>query len=134
MENSVPPPSLNGVQPSHPCKGLSNECLDHTRAEYRRRIEEDERNLANIIARRTLNKKRLRELDNFAKEKAQWSTNEKSDGSERYDMPPLAKSEDGPSAAMRTYVGLIDESIAKLRNNVPHYMPTGETRRPAEES
>ena len=53
------------------CVNLSWEALDRTRDEYRKKVEEDEEELAKLLARLMRDKKILRQADNRAKQKSE---------------------------------------------------------------
>lgn len=71
MENSSRLKCSECVRQNKPCVNLSWESLDRTREEYQKKIDEDEEELAKIMARLLRNKKILRQAEERAKKKAQ---------------------------------------------------------------
>ena len=59
------------VRIGRPCVNLSWDCLDRTREECRKKIDEDEEELSRVLARLMRNKKIIRQADERAKRKAQ---------------------------------------------------------------
>jgi hypothetical protein len=64
------------VRVGRPCVNLSWESLDKTRAEYEKKVEEDEKLLADVIARLLRNKKILAQAKDRAAKKAECLANE----------------------------------------------------------
>ena len=64
------------VRVGRPCVNLSWESLDKTRAEYEKKVEEDEKLLADVIARLLQNKKILAQAKQRAAKKAECLANE----------------------------------------------------------
>lgn len=54
----------------HPCVNLSWVSLDKTREEYQKKVEEDEKLLAEVVSRLMRNKKILKQADERARKKA----------------------------------------------------------------
>lgn len=59
------------VRQNKPCVNLSWESLDKTRNEYRKKVENDEEELARVIARLMRNKKILQQAEERARKKAE---------------------------------------------------------------
>ena len=64
------------VRVGRPCVNLSWESLDKTRVEYEKKVEEDEKLLADVIARLLRNKKILAQAKDRAAKKAECLANE----------------------------------------------------------
>lgn len=102
------------------CVNLSWESLDRTREEYQKKVDEDEEELARIMARLVRNKKILRQAEERAKKKVLCLANEMEASGE-----PVF-SEDCPAAdagvivspAVWSSIGFLDEAVAGLSNPV----------------
>jgi anaerobic ribonucleoside-triphosphate reductase len=99
-----------------PCVNMSWESLDRTRAEYRKKVEDDETLLATVIARLMRNKKILKQAEERARHKALGLANEMIEAGEL----DLAEEADCPAASIGICaspvtwgtMGLIEESVA----------------------
>ena len=61
---------LECVRVGRPCVNLSQESLDKTRAEYKKKVEDDKKLLVEVIARMLRNKKILTQAKDYTIKKA----------------------------------------------------------------
>ncbi len=75
------------VRRGKPCVSLSWGSLDRTREEYKKKVEEDEEKLAEVLARLLRNKKILRQAEERAAKKAECLSSEMEESGELEDCP-----------------------------------------------
>ena len=101
------------VRVGRPCVNLSWESLDKTRAEYEKKVEDDEKLLAEVIARMLRNKKILAQAKERAAKKAECLANELDAEGEDVRAEeiscPAADAQVAFSPAMWSTLGYIDE-------------------------
>jgi len=116
------------VRQGRPCVNLSWESLDRTREEYKRKIEEDETRLAELLARLLRNKKILRQAEERARKKAECLASEMEEAGE-LDAPvdcPAADALVGLSPAIWATTDFLDSSVNGLfdvRGGTPEEAP-----------
>jgi hypothetical protein len=102
------------VRVGRPCVNLSWESLDKTRAEYEKKVEEDEKLLSDVIARLLRNKKILAQAKDRAAKKAECLANELEEEGEDVRAEeincPAADALVGYSPAMWATLDLLDTS------------------------
>lgn len=99
-----------------PCVNMSWESLDRTREEYQKKVDEDEKLLAEVISRLLRNKKILKQAEERARKKALCLASEM----EKEGEEVSAQEMDCPAASvgmefsptMWSTLGLIDSSVA----------------------
>lgn len=102
------------VRVGRPCVNLSWESLDKTRAEYEKKVEEDEKLLSDVIARLLRNKKILAQAKDRAAKKAECLANELEESGEDVRAEeincPAADALVGYSPAMWATLDMLDTS------------------------
>jgi len=131
MEGTARPKCSECVRRGKSCVNLSWESLDSTREEYRKKVEEDEKLLSEVLARLLRNKKILREAEERAKKKTLCLLSEmektgelESSSEESVDAPsdpapfsfpdngcPAADALTGLSPAVWTMTGFLDDTV-----------------------
>lgn len=105
------------VRAGKPCVNLSWASLDKTREEYQKKVDEDEKLLAEVLARLMRNKKILKQAEERAKKKAQCLMSEMEVSGELEDDVagatdcPAADATVGISPALWTTLGMVDDFI-----------------------
>ena len=102
------------VRSGRSCTNLSWESLDKTREEYRKKVEDDEKELATIIARLLRNKQILKSADDKAKRKAGHQMVEMDKEGELSEVEtdcPAADALDGWSPSVWGSLDLINSSV-----------------------
>lgn len=100
------------------CVNMSWESLDRTREEYQKKVDDDEKLLAEVISRLLRNKKILKQAEERARKKALCLASEMEEMGET----EAAEGEDCPAASisaafsptMWATLGLLDESVSTL--------------------
>ena len=101
------------VRSGRPCTNLSWEALDRTREEYRKKVEDDEKELAKTISRLLRNKQILKQADEKAKRKTEHLMEEMDKAGELENSPdcPAADALVGVSPAIWGSMDLINSSL-----------------------
>ena len=101
------------IRSGRPYTNLSWEALDRTREEYRKRVEDDEKELAKIISRLLRNKQILKQADDKAKRKAEYLMEEMDRAGELEDAKdcPAADALIGVSPSIWGSIDLINSSL-----------------------
>lgn len=100
------------VRRGRKCVNLSWESLDRTREEYRRKVEKDEEDLAEVLARLMRDKAILRQAEERARKKAQCLEAEMEASGEIEDVDcPAADATVGLSPAVWTSIDFINNAI-----------------------
>ena len=98
------------VRRGRPCVNLSWSSLDKTRDEYRKKVEEDEVLLAEVLSRLMRNKKVLRQAEERSKQKTECLMSEMEDKGELEDCP-AADALVGLSPAIWSTMGFLNDSV-----------------------
>jgi hypothetical protein len=106
----------------HACVNLSWVSLDKTREEYGKKVEEDEKLLAEVVSRLMRNKKILKQAEERAKQKAVCLANSLREGGEEVDAQesfdcPAADAMVGFSPLMWETLGSLDALAAPAEPN-----------------
>jgi hypothetical protein len=105
------------VRKGRPCVNLSWESLDRTREEYQKKVDADEKLLAEVISRLIRNKAILAQAKDRAHKKAECLANELEEGGENVRAEeincPAADAQVAFSPAMWSTLGYIDEATSR---------------------
>merc|ERR1711975_7473 len=118
MSNSTNLRCSECVRQGKKCVNMSWESLDRTREEYQKKVDEDEEELARIMARLVRNKKILRQAEERAKRKAFCLANEMEASGESVFSEDCPAADAGVivSPAVWSSIGFLDEAVAGLSN------------------
>ncbi|PVH90969.1 hypothetical protein DM02DRAFT_734349 [Periconia macrospinosa] len=103
------------VRAGKPCVNMSWVSLDKTREEYQKKVDEDKKLLAEVIARLLKNKKILKQAEERAKKKAWCLANELREAGEEVDVAeddcPAADALVGFSPAVWSTLACLDDMV-----------------------
>lgn len=116
------------VRRGRKCVNLSWESLDKTREEYRKKVEQDEEALAEVLARLMRNKKILKQAEERAKRKALCLESEmEASGQFEDEDCPAADATVGLSPAVWSSIDFVNQSLGTVGFSLADLPPLDET-------